>query len=80
MEERAKVALAYKTLGVRADASMSDVSVAYRQMARMYHPDKAANLPEEERKSAERRMKEINAAYTELKRLKRNSTDGVWAR
>ncbi len=77
MEERAKVASACKTLGVRAEASMSEVSAAYRQMARTYHPDKVANLPEEDRESAERQMKEINAAYTELKRLKRNATGGA---
>jgi DnaJ like chaperone protein len=69
--------LACKTLGVRVDASMSEVSAAYKQMARAHHPDKVANLPEEDREVSERRMKEINAAYTELKRLNRNSIGGA---
>jgi preprotein translocase subunit Sec63 len=34
----------------------------------MYHPDKVASLAAEVRDMAELRMKEINAAYTELKR------------
>jgi hypothetical protein len=76
-DERAKVALAYKTLGVRVDASMSEVSAVYRQMARKYHPDKVTNLTEEDRESAERQMKEINAAYTELQRLRRNLIGGT---
>jgi DnaJ like chaperone protein len=69
--------LACKTLGVRVDASMSEVSAAYKQMARAHHPDKVANLPEEDREVSERRMKEINAAYAELKRLRRDLTG--WA-
>jgi preprotein translocase subunit Sec63 len=36
-------------------------------MAQMYHPDKVASLAPEYREIAERRMKEINAAYIALK-------------
>jgi preprotein translocase subunit Sec63 len=32
----------------------------------MYHPDKVASLAPEYREIAERRMKEINAAFQEL--------------
>jgi preprotein translocase subunit Sec63 len=46
-------------------------------MALMYHPDKVTNLTEEDRESAERQMKEINAAYTELQRLRRNLIGGT---
>jgi DnaJ-domain-containing protein 1 len=76
-EERAKAVLACRTLGVRADASMSEISAAYKQLARTHHPDKVANVPEEDRDVSEQQMKKINAAYTELKRLKRNYTDEV---
>ena len=72
------MALACKTLGVRVDASMSEVSAAYKQMARAHHPDKVANLAPEVKEASEQHMKAINAAYTELKRLKRNSTSEVW--
>jgi len=74
MEERAKMASACKTLGVRVGASMSEVSAAYKQMARIHHPDKVANLSKEDREVSERQMKEINAAYTELKHVTRNLT------
>jgi hypothetical protein len=72
MKERARIASAYTTLGVRKGASMSEVIAAYKQLARVHHPDKVAPLEPEERELSERRMKEINAAYTELKRLWRN--------
>jgi hypothetical protein len=78
-EERAKAVLACRILGVRADASMSEVSAAYNQLARTHHPDKVANLPEGARGVSERQMKEINAAYTELKHLKRTYADEVRA-
>jgi hypothetical protein len=68
-EKRAgKVAAARRVLGVSADASMSEITAAYKKMARNYHPDKVLELPAEARELSERRMKEINAAYNELKR------------
>jgi DnaJ-class molecular chaperone len=39
------------------------ISEAYRSLAQMYHPDKVAGLAPEFHEVAERRMKEINAAY-----------------
>ena len=57
-----------KILGVKNGASQKDIDVAYKKKARMYHPDKVANLAPEVREMAELRMKEINAAYGELKR------------
>ena len=36
-------------------------------MARTYHPDKVADEAQEVREFAEAKMKEINAAYSELK-------------
>ncbi|MDP9488280.1 MAG: J domain-containing protein [Actinomycetota bacterium] len=65
--EELRKAAARETLGMEASASMRDVTLAYRRMARLYHPDKVANLPEEDREAAEGRMKEINAAYSLLK-------------
>jgi curved DNA-binding protein CbpA len=37
-------------------------------MAKLYHPDKVAFLAPEFRELAERKMKEINAAYQQLLR------------
>ena len=62
-----RVGAAYKILGGREGASMWEISAAYRKLARVYHPDKVLGLPAEAREISERRMKEINAAYAELK-------------
>jgi len=56
-------AQAFQTLGLRANASPGEVSNAYRQLARMYHPDKVAGMAPEFQALAEQRMREINAAY-----------------
>ncbi|HWB86774.1 MAG TPA: DUF4236 domain-containing protein [Bryobacteraceae bacterium] len=61
---------AFRVLGLNADASLADISAAYRHLAQMYHPDKVAGLAPEFRLLADNRMKEINAAYEALKRLK----------
>jgi hypothetical protein len=59
---------AHRRLGVSPDASSKEISAAYRRLARKYHPDKVANLEFEARMYSEQRMKEINAAYAELRR------------
>jgi hypothetical protein len=66
---------AYDILGIQIGASIDDINTAYRHMAQMYHPDKVAHLAPEFREIAEDRMKEINAAYEELKR--QTSSEGV---
>ncbi|MBE6036634.1 MAG: J domain-containing protein [Clostridiales bacterium] len=48
----------YQILGVAPGASDDEVKKAYRQLARKYHPD--ANPGD---KTAEQKMKEVNAAY-----------------
>lgn len=58
----------YEVLEVRPGASREEISAAYRRLVREYHPDKVANLAPEFRELAEQRMKEINAAYEQLKR------------
>ncbi|GAC1574212.1 MAG: molecular chaperone DnaJ [Candidatus Elarobacter sp.] len=51
----------YQTLGVARDADESTIKRAYRQLARKYHPDVAAD-----KASAESHFKEINEAYEVL--------------
>ena len=58
----------YKVLGVEPGASQAEIHSAYKKKARMYHPDRVASLAPEVREMAELRMKEINAAYGEIKR------------
>lgn len=51
----------YETLGVTADATDEEIKRAFKKLARVHHPDLNAGDPE-----AERRFKEINAAYEVL--------------
>jgi len=57
---------AREVLGVGPEASGEEILAAYRKMARMYHPDRVEGLGPEFSELAERRMKEINAAYREI--------------
>lgn len=52
----------YRVLGVSPDASDEEIKKAYRQLAKKYHPD--ANPGDE---AAAKKMKEINAAYEQIK-------------
>lgn len=52
----------YEILGVPEDASQKDISIAFKKLAKKYHPDKYATASEEERKEAEEKFKEINEA------------------
>jgi hypothetical protein len=62
-------AKARKVLGVSDTATADEISVAYRHLAQMYHPDKVAGLAPDFQALAEQRMKEINIAYDLLKHL-----------
>jgi DnaJ-domain-containing protein 1 len=68
LEREARLATARKTLGVAKGAKAEEIIAAYRELARIHHPDKVANLEPEVREFSERRMKEINSAYADLKR------------
>ena len=67
LEREARLAAARKTLGVRKGASAEQIGAAYKELARTYHPDKVEHLEPEAREYSEQRMKEINAAYAELR-------------
>lgn len=56
----------YTTLGVKRTASYDEIRVAYRQLAQVLHPDRQAHRPEREVQLAERRIREINEAWTIL--------------
>lgn len=55
----------HQVLGVAATATPDEIKDAYRALMSQYHPDKVASLGEELRVLAERKSKEISAAYRE---------------
>ena len=59
---------AHQLLGVPLGASRQEVGQAYRRLAFIHHPDRVAGMGSEARQYSEERMKEINAAYSELRR------------
>jgi DnaJ like chaperone protein len=58
----------FEILGIERGASQARIKQAYRQLAGKYHPDKVEHLGDEFKVLAERRFKEIQKAYEELKR------------
>ncbi len=66
MQESRNPRMPHDILGVAANASMEEITVAYRAKALLNHPDKVTHMSVEFRELAERKMKEINAAYRKL--------------
>ena len=56
----------YQVLGVPRHASAEQIRRAHRQLAHLLHPDRQAGAGAGERALAERRMREVNAAWTVL--------------
>jgi len=56
----------YEVLGVSSRASADQVRAAHRQLAQLLHPDRQGDASPVERQLAERRMREVNAAWTVL--------------
>ena len=64
----------WKVLGVSQEASLKEINQHYRHAMRKYHPDKVAGLAPEIIALAERRTKELNAAFSEAKRVRSSTT------
>lgn len=54
---------AYAMLGITRAASDTEIKRAYRRLISQHHPDKLGDVPEELKRRAEARAREINAAY-----------------
>ncbi len=64
----------YKVLGVKPTDSDDAIKEAYRKLARKYHPDKYADNDLKE--LAEEKMKEVNAAYEEIQKMRQGGSSG----
>jgi tetratricopeptide (TPR) repeat protein len=61
----------YEILGVNPNASDDEIKKAYRNLARKYHPDKYRDSDLAD--LASEKMKEVNAAYEEIKKMRETS-------
>ena len=55
----------YELLGVRPGVSVAELKAAYKDMAKVWHPDRFAHDPRLQEKAQEK-LKEINEAYEQL--------------
>ena len=67
----------YKVLGVSPSDSDDKIKEAYRKLARKYHPDKYADGDLKE--LAEEKMKEVNAAYEEIQKMRQGGSSGGYS-
>lgn len=64
-------------LGVQRTAKVEEIRRAYKFQMSQYHPDKVAALGSELRSLAERKSKDINAAYKQAMRA-RGVSEQLW--
>lgn len=57
----------YAVLGITPQADNAAIKRAYRKMISEHHPDRLGNLPDDLRRRAEERARDINAAYDQIK-------------
>lgn len=62
----------YKTLGISDDVELEIVRMHYLKLAKIHHPDLAANNSDMEEKT--RKFQEIQAAYEAIKTLKKRAS------
>ena len=63
----------YRVLGVSPSASEDEIKKAYRALAKKYHPDVNNGSA-----AAETKMKEVNEAYSQVMKMKREGTSGSY--
>jgi hypothetical protein len=61
------LAATFAVFGLQPGAFFDEVSAAYKKLAAQNHPDKVAQMAPEFRELAERKMRELNAAYDQIR-------------
>ncbi len=56
----------YEVFELESDATDAELDQAYRRLMSQYHPDKVAGAAPELREQAEKKAREINAAYDRI--------------
>ena len=57
----------YAVLAIDRTANEQEIKRAYRKLMSQHHPDKLGDVPDELKRRAEERAREINAAYERIK-------------
>jgi len=57
----------YAVLGIEPSASEREIKNDYRRLISQHHPDKLGDVPDELKRRAEERAREINAAYEKIR-------------
>ena len=58
----------YDILSVRHDASPTEIREAYRDLVKVWHPDRFRNENQRLQERANEKLKEINEAFDEIKK------------
>jgi DnaJ-domain-containing protein 1 len=59
---------AYSLLGVSRQASWKEISRAHRRLVSELHPDRYVDSDDETRAAAERKVRDVNEAFSEIRR------------
>jgi DnaJ domain len=65
----------YELLGLKPTATAEEIKQAYRDLTKVWHPDRFTHDPRLQQKAQEK-LKEINHAYDNLKNISANTTKG----
>ena len=61
--------LAHRTLELKANPSLEDVQSQWRKLVLVHHPDRHVGANEDEREYSAQKTKQLNQAYSLLRRL-----------
>src|ERR1700710_1001022 len=67
----------YEIIGVRRDASLDEIRIAYRRSAQVLHPDRFATSSDGVRSEAARRMLQLNSAMEAIEVERADEASGT---